>query len=110
MKDHRDQTLSVGAQQLNSIEVSFIVATTLKTFCDVPAHWIDWPPKHKFPDENFCSQSMPRVRAGGALGRPCWASSAQLPNKRDSEHFAQGIISPPDITGLAEEVCLACMP
>eukprot|EP00983_Pelagomonas_calceolata_P018970 597127-Pelagomonas_calceolata.AAC.1 len=53
---------------------------------------------------------MPSVRAGGALVRPCWASPAQLPNKRVSEHFAHGPICPPDMTGLAEEVCLACMP
>eukprot|EP00983_Pelagomonas_calceolata_P080097 1154999-Pelagomonas_calceolata.AAC.1 len=37
-------------------------------------------------------------------------SSAQIPNKRVSGHFAQGPICPPDITGLAEKVCLACMP
>eukprot|EP00983_Pelagomonas_calceolata_P000072 2040-Pelagomonas_calceolata.AAC.1 len=74
------------------------------------AHCIDHLTEHKSPDETFCSQSMPSVRAGGALGRPCWASSAQLPYKGVSEHFAQGIISSPDITGLAEDVCLACMP
>eukprot|EP00983_Pelagomonas_calceolata_P042986 1138728-Pelagomonas_calceolata.AAC.3 len=27
-----------------------------------------------------------------------------------SGHFAHGPICPPDATGLAEEVCLACMP
>eukprot|EP00983_Pelagomonas_calceolata_P051280 1142348-Pelagomonas_calceolata.AAC.1 len=53
---------------------------------------------------------MSSVRAGGALGVPCWASSAQLPNREISEHFAQGPIRPPDITGLAEQICLACMP
>eukprot|EP00983_Pelagomonas_calceolata_P056982 1144874-Pelagomonas_calceolata.AAC.1 len=59
----------------------------------------------------FFARKACRASGGGfALGRPCWASSAQLPNKRASEHFAQGPICPPDITGLAEEVCLACMP
>eukprot|EP00983_Pelagomonas_calceolata_P003467 113142-Pelagomonas_calceolata.AAC.2 len=38
-------------------------------------------PKLKSPDRMFCSASMPSFRAGGALGRPCWPSSAQLPNK-----------------------------
>eukprot|EP00983_Pelagomonas_calceolata_P110297 1159653-Pelagomonas_calceolata.AAC.5 len=31
---------------------------------------------------------MPSSRAGGALGGPCWPSSAQLPDKEVSEHFA----------------------
>eukprot|EP00983_Pelagomonas_calceolata_P023063 726673-Pelagomonas_calceolata.AAC.1 len=53
---------------------------------------------------------MSSVRTGGVLGGPCWASSVQLPNREVSEHIAQGPISPPDITRLAEEVCLACMP
>eukprot|EP00983_Pelagomonas_calceolata_P062029 1147109-Pelagomonas_calceolata.AAC.2 len=50
---------------------------------------------------------MPSVRAGGPLGGPCWASSAQLP-KKSFRTLCPGPISPPDITGLAEEICLAC--
>eukprot|EP00983_Pelagomonas_calceolata_P012728 407105-Pelagomonas_calceolata.AAC.1 len=53
---------------------------------------------------------MPGFRAGDALGEACWASSAQLPNKRVLENFAHGPICPPDVTGRAEEVYLACMP
>eukprot|EP00983_Pelagomonas_calceolata_P083444 1156163-Pelagomonas_calceolata.AAC.3 len=53
---------------------------------------------------------MPSFRAVGALGRPCWPSSAQLPDREVSEHFAQGTICPPEVTVLAEEVCLAYMP
>eukprot|EP00983_Pelagomonas_calceolata_P128559 1161523-Pelagomonas_calceolata.AAC.3 len=111
MQNHRGQSLSVGAQQLKSNRGQLHLGyQTLECWLPNFAHCIDRPPGHKFSNETFCSQSMLSVRVGGAQGRPCWASSAQLPNKRVSEHFAQGPICPPDITGLAEEVRLACTP
>eukprot|EP00983_Pelagomonas_calceolata_P020584 647697-Pelagomonas_calceolata.AAC.3 len=64
----------------------------------------------EYPNETFCLACTSSVRAGGALGGPCWASPAQLPNKIVSEHFRQGPIHPPDTTGLAEVICLVCMP
>eukprot|EP00983_Pelagomonas_calceolata_P071522 1151275-Pelagomonas_calceolata.AAC.6 len=42
---------------------------------------------------------MPSSRAGGALGGPCWPSSAQQPNKEISEHFAHGPIRPLTLQG-----------
>eukprot|EP00983_Pelagomonas_calceolata_P001220 41875-Pelagomonas_calceolata.AAC.1 len=52
---------------------------------------------------------MPNSRAGGALGGPCWASSAQLPSKRVSEHFALGLPHLTDTAVLPKTFCLACM-
>eukprot|EP00983_Pelagomonas_calceolata_P072709 1151835-Pelagomonas_calceolata.AAC.2 len=65
----------------------------------------------------------PHTRPGGAgpaphsiSKLPCLhlsihaATHTILPNREVSEHLAQGPNSPPDITRLAEEVCLACMP
>eukprot|EP00983_Pelagomonas_calceolata_P048100 1140915-Pelagomonas_calceolata.AAC.2 len=53
---------------------------------------------------------MPSFRAGGALGGPCWPSSAQLPNEVFSEDFAPGLPHLPDTAGQHETFCLACRP
>eukprot|EP00983_Pelagomonas_calceolata_P042633 1138583-Pelagomonas_calceolata.AAC.4 len=53
---------------------------------------------------------MPSSRAGGALGGPCWPSSAQLPNKEVSELFAHGLPYLTDTAVLPATFCLACMP
>eukprot|EP00983_Pelagomonas_calceolata_P083724 1156221-Pelagomonas_calceolata.AAC.12 len=53
---------------------------------------------------------MPSFRAGDALGEPCWAPSAQLPNKEVSEHFAHGLPHLTDTARLPGTFCLACMP
>eukprot|EP00983_Pelagomonas_calceolata_P050649 1142070-Pelagomonas_calceolata.AAC.1 len=53
---------------------------------------------------------MPGFRARGALGGPCWPSSAQLPNKRVSGLFVRGLPHLTDTAGLPETFCLAYMP
>eukprot|EP00983_Pelagomonas_calceolata_P012991 415146-Pelagomonas_calceolata.AAC.2 len=50
------------------------------------------------------------LRADGGLHGPSWQSSAQLPDREVSEHFAQGPICLTDITELAKEIYFACMP
>eukprot|EP00983_Pelagomonas_calceolata_P089734 1157341-Pelagomonas_calceolata.AAC.1 len=52
---------------------------------------------------------MPSSRAGGALGGPCWPSSAQQPNKGVSGRFAHGLPHLTDTAWLPETFCLACM-
>eukprot|EP00983_Pelagomonas_calceolata_P119404 1160602-Pelagomonas_calceolata.AAC.16 len=57
----------------------------------------------------LCLACMPSFRAGVAVDRPYWPSSAQLPNKEVSEHFAHGLPHFTNTAGLPETFCLACM-
>eukprot|EP00983_Pelagomonas_calceolata_P024869 782450-Pelagomonas_calceolata.AAC.2 len=66
-------------------------------------------PKSGYPDKKVCLACMPNLRAGGALGGPCWPS-AQLPDTAISELFAHGLPHFTDTAGLPETFCLAYMP
>eukprot|EP00983_Pelagomonas_calceolata_P120374 1160701-Pelagomonas_calceolata.AAC.7 len=65
------------------------------------------PPKLKSPNNRLCLACMPSLRAKSALGGPCWPSSAQLPNKEVSEHFAHGLSQLTDTAVPPETSCLA---
>eukprot|EP00983_Pelagomonas_calceolata_P068479 1149943-Pelagomonas_calceolata.AAC.1 len=53
---------------------------------------------------------VPNKGGGGALGGPCWPSSAQLPNKEVSGQFAHGLPHLTNIAVLPNTFSLACMP
>jgi len=95
-------------QALRHVSFSWLPNIQL-VFLDNIACCIAQPPKPTSPDKRFCLASKPSSRAGGELGRPYWPSSAQLPDKEVSEHFAHGLPHFTDTAGLSETFCLACM-
>eukprot|EP00983_Pelagomonas_calceolata_P121072 1160764-Pelagomonas_calceolata.AAC.5 len=113
-RNHREQRLSSRAQLLKSSATlrpaSPWLPNLYSSVSPSIARCLDPPPDHKFPDKQVFLACTPSFRAGGALGEPRWPSSVQTHSTLIPEHYAQGPICPPDITGLAGEVCLACIP